>query len=66
MTTQDNDTQIICDKAIALEMVLKDVNISSAFQIHKDYTECIETNCQGINQNCDYYNSYVLNRKLTK
>ena len=61
----EDDTKVICRKAISLEILMLDVNINNAFQIHSDYKYCIESDCKGWNMECDYYKSIYLGKKLS-
>ncbi len=62
---QNSDTQIICSRQIELELILKDIGIENAFDVHMKYEFCLD--CDGLNNpDCDFYNSYLLNRRLNK
>ena len=60
MSQETDDTMVLCQKAIALEMVLKEVRVTNAFQIHSDYRGCIENECPGFDPDCEYYQRVYL------
>ena len=62
--SNEDETLPICIKAVSLELALKDVRLGTAFEIHKDYKDCIENKCPGYNKDCEYFRSQYLMEKL--
>lgn len=62
---EEDDTKLLCHKAIDLELKLKEVRITNAFDIHSEFKRCIESHCVGFDMKCPYYQSLYLTKKLS-
>jgi len=65
MNTQEEETKVICIRAVELERLIrtKEVTMYNAHDLYTKYEPCWD--CKGRDDNCDYFRSQYLTNKLS-